>query len=130
MIDYIYNGYIVIGYIAQGGYMSKNNVVDSEQLTDSMYYILLALVKERHGYAIMKFVEEMTDKNVVIGPGTLYTLLKKLHKTNWISQTSDDRTKTYKITEEGFVILRQEYKRRRHMVEDGRRILEEEGYEE
>ena len=40
--------------------MSKNNTAESEELTDAMYYILLALMKERHGYAIMKYVEELT----------------------------------------------------------------------
>ena len=47
--------------------MSKNNTAESEELTDAMYYILLALMKERHGYAVMKYVEELTQGRVVIG---------------------------------------------------------------
>ena len=109
--------------------MSKSNSLDGEQLTESMYYILLALVEERHGYAIMKFVEDITQQAVTMGPGTLYTLLKKLHKAGWIVQTSNDRVKTYKIAEEGLHILLQEYKRRRRMVENGKYILKEKGYE-
>ena len=54
--------------------MSKNNTAESEELTDAMYYILLALMKERHGYAIMKYVEELTQGRVVIGPGMICTL--------------------------------------------------------
>ena len=34
--------------------MSKSNTMESAQLTDAMYYILLSLMIERHGYAIMK----------------------------------------------------------------------------
>lgn len=112
--------------------MSKNNSLESEQLTDAMYYILLSLVEERHGYAIMKFIEDITEGHVNMGPGTLYTLLKKLCKAEWIMQTSNEaeRQKTYKITMKGLTILRNEYHRRCHMVEEGRRILKEAGYEE
>ncbi|WP_416327723.1 PadR family transcriptional regulator [[Eubacterium] hominis] len=112
--------------------MSKNNTLDSEQLTDSMYYILLSLLEERHGYAIMKFIEDLTHGNVAMGPGTLYTLLKKLSKAGWIQLTSatDDRTKVYHISEEGRQVLINEFKRRSYMVEEGRKILQEAGYEE
>lgn len=111
--------------------MSKSNTLESEQLTDAMYYILLALLEERHGYAIMKFVEQLSNGYVTIGPGTLYTLLKKLCKVNWIQQTSmdEERTKTYKIGKAGIEVLCQEVKRRRHMVEDGLTLLKEIGYE-
>lgn len=112
--------------------MSKNNTLQTEQLTDSMYYILLSLVEERHGYAIMKFIEELTDKAITMGPGTLYTLLKKLCVAEWIIQTSldDDRTKKYQISEKGREVLCQELRRRTAMVEDGYRILKENGYED
>lgn len=112
--------------------MSKQNTLKTEQLTDSMYYILLSLVEERHGYAIMKFIEELTDKAIVMGPGTLYTLLKKLVAADWIQQTSvdEDRTKKYQITDTGKTVLFQELKRRKAMVEDGYRILSEVGYED
>lgn len=112
--------------------MSKSNSLESEQLTDSMYYILLALLEERHGYAIMKFIEDLTSNEVMIGPGTLYTLLKKLSKANWIQLNSldSDRTKVYEITNEGRAALINEFKRRKHMVEEGGRVLKENGYEE
>lgn len=112
--------------------MSKSNALESEQLTDPMYYILLSLLKERHGYAIMKFIEELTNEEVSMGPGTLYTLLKKLSKAGWIQLNSldSDRTKVYQITEEGEHVLLREFKRRKHMVEEGARVLKEAGYEE
>lgn len=64
------------GYICLEEKHVKNNALESEQLTDPMYYILLSLLEERHGYAIMKFIEELTNGEVSMGPGTLYTLLK------------------------------------------------------
>lgn len=122
------NGYIYLG----GVKMSKSNALESEQLTDPMYYILLSLLEERHGYAIMKFIEELTNEEVSMGPGTLYTLLKKLSKAGWIQLNSldSDRTKVYQITEEGKHVLVREFKRRKHMVEEGARVLKEAGYEE
>ena len=106
--------------------MSKSNTMESAQLTDAMYYILLSLMIERHGYAIMKYIEELS-----MGPGTLYTLLKKLCRAEWILQTSvtADRTKKYQITDTGRQVLLHEVARRKRMVEDGLRILEENGYE-
>ena len=79
---------------------------------------------ERYGYVIMKYIEELSDGMMQMGPGTLYTLLKKLTKLQWIQQlTSDSRTKTYLITQEGKRILCQEVKRRERMVEDANKAL-------
>ncbi len=39
-------------------------------LTEATYYILLSLVKPMHGYGIMQLVEEMTNGEVKLGPGT------------------------------------------------------------
>lgn len=105
--------------------MSKSNTFETEQLTDAVYYILLSLVEERHGYAIMKFIEDTTNKAVSMGPGTLYTLLKKLVTTGFIVQMAmdDDRTKKYKITQQGLSSLKKEIKRRQYMVEDGIKIV-------
>lgn len=105
--------------------MSKNSTFESEQLTDAVYYILLSLVEERHGYAIMKFIEDTTNKAITMGPGTLYTLLKKLVKTGLIKQLAinNDRTKKYQITPTGLLALKKEIKRRQFMVEDGMKIV-------
>lgn len=51
--------------------MSKANTFETEQLTDPAYYILLSLLKAKHGYAIMKYVEDITEGQVIIGPATL-----------------------------------------------------------
>ena len=45
-------------------------------LSQSEFYILLSLaIKSRHGYEIMKQVEQDSDGKVALGPGTLYLSL-------------------------------------------------------
>ncbi|WP_368659932.1 PadR family transcriptional regulator [Bacillus toyonensis] len=56
--------------------MSKNNIIEMDQLTDLAYYILLSLLEEKHGYSIMKHVETLTNGEVTIGPASLYPSLK------------------------------------------------------
>ena len=42
-------------------------------------YILLAIgPEERHGYAIMHEVHRITDGAVTLGPGAIYTTIKRL----------------------------------------------------
>ena len=48
-----------------------------EALTDSTYLILLALLKPKHGYLIMKQIHELSQGTFEIGPATMYTILKK-----------------------------------------------------
>ena len=47
-------------------------------MTETTYYTLLALKEERHGYAIMQFVRELTENRIHMGTGTLYTMLGRL----------------------------------------------------
>ena len=47
-------------------------------LTESMFYVLLSLLRqERCGTEIVQFVEDTTVGRVPLGPGTLYTILGK-----------------------------------------------------
>ena len=112
--------------------MPKTDTFESEQLTDAVYFILLSLVEVRHGYAIMQFISEATNNRVSMGPGTLYTLLKKLDKSEWIAQKdlTSDRKKQYQITSLGMEILIKELKRRQLMVQLGENILHEVGIED
>ena len=101
----------------------KNN----EQLTDSMFYIMAALTKPRHGYAIMSLIEETTDGAITIGPASMYTIIKKLLKHEWIYlyDDSDSRRKTYLLTEKGREVLHEDVKIRKMMI-----MLAEKGMEE
>lgn len=97
-----------------------------QNLTEPMYYILLSLTEERHGYEIMQTITEKTHGRVVVGPGTLYTLLARFQKEGIINQVSDDgRRKTYILTDGGKDLLMEEYNRLKMLVEDGKTM---EGY--
>lgn len=95
-----------------------------KNLTEPMYYILLALKEERHGYEIMQIIDEFTNGRVQVGPGTLYNLLSRFQKEGIIRLLSDDgRRKTYKLTRDGEEVLAEELNRLKKMVIDGETIL-------
>lgn len=94
------------------------NLKNTEPLTDSMFYIMAALTKPRHGYGIMTFIEETTIGAITIGPASMYTIIKKLLKQEWIylHDESDARRKTYLLTEKGRKVLEEEVKLRKMMI--------------
>ena len=49
-------------------------------MTETSFYILLCLRTPNHGYGIVQKVKELTDNEVVLGPGTMYGSLSKLEK--------------------------------------------------
>ena len=91
----------------------------TEQLTDSMFYIMAALTKPRHGYAIMNLIEETSTGAITIGPASMYTIIKKLLQQEWIYlyDGSDSRRKTYLLTEEGRAVLEEDLKVRKRMIQ-------------
>lgn len=97
--------------------MSKQNMADADALTDSAFYILMALLVPRHGYLIMQYVKEISEGQFVIGPATLYTMIKKLVKEEWIMLVDEvDRKKIYQITTSGEKMWQQDVARRERMV--------------
>lgn len=83
-----------------------------QTLTEQMFYILICLRKEACGVDIMKLVEEITGGRVLIGPGTLYSLLDNFLKENMITETkTKNRKKCYIITPLGEEMLHKEYLR-------------------
>lgn len=87
-------------------------------LTETTFYILLALLEPAHGYLIMQKVEELSDGHVRIAAGTLYGALENLIKQKFIVlvPTNDKRRKVYKITDKGREILELDLERIKHMV--------------
>lgn len=95
-------------------------------LTEATYYILLSLVKPMHGYGIMQMVEEMTNGEVKLGPGTLYGNTTKLLKEKLIVEVaSTDRKKCYELTPLGREVLELEHNRLQRSVRNGNSILGE-----
>lgn len=95
-----------------------------ETLTEQMYYVLLSLTGERHGYGIMQYVSDLTQGRVTIGAGTLYALLSRFEEEGLISLTRTfEGRKYYQLTLEGKQTLWGEYDRLRQQVADGAAIL-------
>lgn len=94
-------------------------------MSETGYYILIALWQERHGYGIMQFVEEMTDKRIVLGPGTLYGTLVKFEKAGliWLSREEDKR-KYYTITDRGRALAQAELARLQELCTKGKETME------
>lgn len=95
-------------------------------LTESTYYILLALHTPRHGYGIMQEVEALSAGRVRLAAGTLYGALTALCEKGWIvplPSRGESRRKEYKLTEKGLLILKNELARLHQLVENGDRIL-------
>ena len=90
-------------------------------LTEPMYYVLMSFLRrEMCGIEISEFVERKTDGRVRLGPGTLYTLLAKFQDERWIEETQvDGRKRTYRITDQGRAVFREELERLRACVLDG-----------
>ena len=74
-----------------------------ELLTESMFYVLMSLLKEdRCGTEMADWVQTRTKGRVRLGPGTLYTILAKFQEESLIQETAvDGRRRTYTLTEEG-----------------------------
>lgn len=98
-----------------------------DTLTEQMFYVLLALRQERHGYGVMQYISDLTGGAVTVGAGTLYALLDRFEKDGLILRTrTEDSRKYYRITDEGRETLEREYRRLRRQAADMERVLREE----
>lgn len=73
-------------------------------LTETTFFVLLALYTPNHGYAIMQFIEEKTKGRLQLGAGTLYGAINTLLKKGWILPVKEDQTdrkKEYIISDIG-----------------------------
>ena len=81
-------------------------------MTETAFYILLSLTIPRHGYGIIKHVEELTMGRLVLGSGTIYGTLTKMQRDEIISVYADEKRKTiYEITDVGKELMRHEVNR-------------------
>lgn len=93
--------------------MSLEKVLKSFMpMTETVYYILLFLIKPRHGYGIIQHVEKITDGRIRLGSGTVYDTLTKMQNSGVITVYSDEDRKTiYEITEIGRELIKSEINR-------------------
>ena len=91
-------------------------------LTPAVFFILLALADgEKHGYAIMKEVAVLSDGQVHMGPGTLYTTIQRLLDLALIVETAtskseEGRRRYYQLTGAGKTLLETEIGRMQSLL--------------
>lgn len=106
--------------------MARKSALEEGILTDVAFYILASVIDENHGYMIMKDIQEYTNHQLMIGPASLYTTLKKLLDESFIerSKTNDENTKIYKITPKGLKILQKDILRKEQMIGFARHFID------
>ena len=95
--------------------------VAPQPLTEPVFLILASLAeKPRHGYALIKDIEELSHGRVRLSTGTLYGALRRLLVDGWIQRfrqedTSRDK-QAYRLTAEGRSQLEAELERMKQMT--------------
>lgn len=103
--------------------MNEKSIEKYLPLSESTYYILLALAEPLHGYGVMQKVEAISGGDVKIGPGTLYGAFSKLEEARLIRMVNEqDRRKSYQLTEKGEAVLLAQLRRFEVMVANGARV--------
>ena len=105
-------------------------------LTEPTFYILLSLAPgKKHGYAILKDVQALSDGNVSLSTSTLYGALGRLLDQGLIERVPNDEEentgpglprKAYILSEAGRRVLEAETSRMRALVAAARLRLGEE----
>lgn len=90
-------------------------------LTEPVLLILLSLAGQpRHGYSILKDVEQMSDGRVVLSTGTLYGALRRLLDEQWIERIKERERprgrQAYRLTSRGRRNLQLEVSRMRNLT--------------
>jgi DNA-binding PadR family transcriptional regulator len=103
-------------------------------LSEQTYFIVLSLASApKHGYAIVKEVQHLSDGRVVLSVSTLYTTLKRLLDDGWIRlvektpKKSQRPRKVYELTGLGGDILKAEIQRLEGLVSAARKSKKVEG---
>lgn len=98
-------------------------MADRFRMTPTFLQLMLSFSAEpRHGYAVMKEIESRTGGQVRLGPSSLYYAIGRLEKEGLVEevdveaegageQSSDERRRTYRLTEAGRVLLREEIRK-------------------
>ena len=100
--------------------MADRDPLECLPLTPALFHVLLSLADgEKHGYAIMKEVEERTEGSVRLATGTLYGIIKRLVAEGMIRESatgSDERRRAYRLTAFGRKVALAEAERLRDLV--------------
>jgi DNA-binding PadR family transcriptional regulator len=101
-----------------------NDILSYLPLREPTFFILLSLSPgPKHGYAILKEVEALSERRVMLSTGTLYGAIKRLLDNDWIKRVNDPlpngterERKAYALTEQGRRVLNAEIQRLEKLV--------------
>jgi DNA-binding PadR family transcriptional regulator len=92
-------------------------------LTRAEFHVLLAVLEgPRHGYGIMQDVDALTEGELRLGPGTMYTAIARLEGAGLLEECDADgeRRRCYRVTRKGRTAARKEAERMSVMVRAAR----------
>ena len=100
---------------------TTQHIAPGTPLTEPVLLILSSLAAEpRHGYALMKDIETLSNGRVRMSTGTLYGALRRLLEDGLIERFEQDDTsrekQAYRITPEGIRKLRAELERMKQLT--------------
>jgi len=96
-----------------------------QPLTPPVFQVLLSLADgDKHGYAILKDVEEHSGGEVLLNTGTLYAIIKRLLAEGLIvesknrprAEDDDQRRRYYRLTPKGRAVATAEVERMERLV--------------
>ena len=97
----------------------------NQPLTSPVFQVLLSLADgDKHGYAILKDVEEHSGGEVRLNTGTLYAIIKRLLAEGLIveprnrprAEDDDQRRRYYRLTPKGRAVAAAEVERMERLV--------------
>jgi DNA-binding PadR family transcriptional regulator len=97
------------------------HVVDASPLSEPVFFILASLAAEsKHGYALLKDIERISQGRVRLSTGTLYGAIRRLLDEDLIERIQTDDTsrdkQTYQITTLGRDTLEAEHTRLKQLT--------------
>jgi DNA-binding PadR family transcriptional regulator len=122
-----------MSYLGSDGLTGDREIPEELPLTETTFFILLSLSpKPKHGYAMMKDVESLSEGRIRLSTGTLYGAIKRLLEKGWIKRAEELITqedgrgrKAYTLTRYGQRILNAEVDRLQDLVEVAHQVCAE-----
>jgi len=101
--------------------VSRGGQIEAAPLTESVFLVLLSLSQSpRHGYALLRDTEMLSDGRVRLSTGTLYGVLHRLLESDWIERFETDDTsrekQSYRLTSLGRRFLQAELARLKQLT--------------
>jgi DNA-binding PadR family transcriptional regulator len=114
--------YVVMRHVEE-----QPDAVQPKPLTEPVLLILMSLAEQpRHGYALMKDIQTLSNGRVRLSTGTLYGAIRRLLEDEWIQRFDQEDTsrekQAYKLTAQGRQQLRLELDRMKQLTRAAARL--------